>query len=404
MQRYLLIFAILLLATPVAAAVSFTVPSAFDMTLGESVTLTGTADSTTVIYLFMTGPGLNSNGVSLTDIQALAETGNYIRVPVTPDGRWKYTWYTQGISGRSGMEAGIYRIYATDLPLAARALPGCSGCSYTSIDIQVTKPSIQLPSGPAAGTLDLRSSVSGLTIYIDGAPWGTIPTVISGIPQGQRVIELRSDNYYSLSEEIIVTTGTTVITINPIPFPKTGTIRVSSDPEGELVYLNGAPVGMRTPAELTSISTGQQIIDLKPAGYNTWTRTVTVYPGKTEMLTANLVYPGAPETISPTMSPPPGETGSLHVSSTPVGSKVTVSGQLYGVTPLFIDTLTPGTYELTISHDGYIPWSTSVLVDTAFTIELSPSLQPIPQPTPSPFPILTVIGALLLFPLFFRRR
>ncbi|MDO9540186.1 MAG: PEGA domain-containing protein [Methanocalculus sp.] len=402
MLRYLIItLGLLILIAPVSATVSISTPSYQEVTLGQSITFTGTAEHTTVVYLLMTGPGINPNGVSLTDIQA---HGAMIRVLVEPDGTWAYTWFTQGISGKSGMTSGTYRIYASDTPLSANALPTCSGCAYSTVHVILTIPSVDTPTPASTGTLDLRSSVTGLSIYLDGTPRGTIPSIISGVPSGNRILELRSNSYYSWTQEVAVSDGTKIVTVNPTPIPKTGSISITSSPPDLVIFLNGANTGKSTPVVLTGIPLGMQIIDLKPAGYNTWTRTVTVYPGKTEILTANLVYPGAPETISPTMSPPPGETGSLHVSSTPVGSKVTVSGQLYGVTPLFIDTLTPGTYEVTISHDGYIPWSTSVLVDTAFTIELSPSLQPIPQSTPSPSPILTVIGALLLFPLFFRRR
>lgn len=406
MLRCLIItLGLLILIAPVSATVSIANPSYQEMTFGKSITFTGTADHTTVVYLFMTGPGLNPSGVSLTDIHALVNTGNMIRVLVEPDGTWAYRWFTQGISGKSGMTSGTYRIYASDTPISATALVTCSGCTYSTVDIILTIPSVDTPPSGSTGTLDLRSSVPGLSIYLDGTPRGTISSVISGVPQGNRIIELRSSSYYSWSQEVAVSDGTKIITINPTPIPKTGSISITSSPPDLVVFLNGANTGKSTPVLLTGISPGMQIIDLKPAGYNHWTRTLTVYPGKTEMLTANLVYPGAPLTISPTMTSPPGATGSLRVSSTPAGSNVMVGGQLYGVTPLFIDTLTPGTsYDVTISHDGYIPWSSTVLVDAGYTIELSPSLQLIPAPTPSPLPILPVIGALLLFILFLRRR
>ena len=185
--------------------------------------------------------------------------------------------------------------------------------------------------------------------------------------------------------------------MNPIPFPQKGMIRVNSVPEGMLVYLNGAPVGAITPTEIPSVGTGQQIIDLKPDGYLPWSRTVIVYPGKTEVLTASLTPIGTSVTQMP-------QTGSLSVTSTPLGAKVEVEGMLKGVTPLSVDSLTPGQTRVTIAQTGYLSWSGDVMIIAGETVNLAPALDPLPQPTPSPLPPLPLIGALLLVSLLLWRK
>lgn len=396
-----LLLGLALLALPASAAVSFSTPSPVDLMLGDPITLTGTADHTTVIYLFMTGPGLNPNGVSLMDRQALVETGNTIRVPVTQDGYWEYTWYTRGITGKSGLSGGTYTLYASDTPNHAGALSQCTACAYDTTQVALTIPVSESPSPAATGTIDIRSASPGLSVHLDGAPRGSVPVVLTGIPVGNHALEFRSSSYYSLSIGVDVAEGTQTVHASPVVFPKTGSISVTSSPSGYPIIINGANTGTITPGTVTGLTPGLQIVELRPPGYNTWKRSVTVYPGKTEMLVADLVSPGAPATPVPT--PLPTETGSLRVTSIPTGANVNVGDQYYGITPVTIPDLATGPHQVTISLTGYGTWSGTVSIASGETLDLTPTLSPLPQPTPTPFPVFAVFAALLVALLAVRR-
>lgn len=399
-----LLLGLAFLALPASAAVSFTVPSSIDLTLGDPLTLTGTADHTTVVYLFMTGPGLNPNGVSLNERQALVETGNIIRAYVTPEGTWEYTWYTKGITGKSGLSAGTYTIYASDTPQHAGALARCTGCAYATIRVELSIPATQPSPQATLGNIDIRAP-PGMTIKLDGIPMGATPSVLNGVNTGLRVLELKSDSYYSWSDRVSVSEGaTTIITASPRSIPRTGSISVSSSPSGYPILINGAPSGTLTPGTVTGVSAGVQIVELRPPGYNNWKRTVTVYPGKTEVLVADLVYPGAPATITPVPTPQPAETGSLRVSSIPGGANVHVDGRFYGISPVTIPDLAPGSHQVTIQLPGYEPWSGTVAIASGQTLDLAPSLSPLPQPAPAPFPVFALFAALVAALLLIRRR
>jgi len=396
-----LLLGLALLALPASAEVSFSTPSSTDLTFGDPLTLTGTADHTTVLYLFMTGPGLNQNGVSLTDMQALVETGNMIRTYVSPEGHWEYTWFTQGISGKSGLSAGTYTIYASDTPQHAGALAKCTGCAYDMITVKLSIPATRPTPTTGMGSIDIRAP-PGLTIKMDGMPIGATPSILNGVNVGLRAIELKSDNYYSWSEDVGVSEGTTVIVnANPITFPKTGSISVTSSPSGYPIIINGANTGIITPGTVTGLTTGLQIVELRPPGYNNWKRSVTVYPGKTEMLVADLVSPGAPATPA---TPVPAGTGSLRATSIPAGANVNVGDRYYGITPVTIPDLATGSHQVTISLTGYEPWSSTVSITAGETLDLAPTLNPLPQPTPAPFPVFALFAALLAVLVVFRRR
>jgi len=399
-----LLLGLALLALPASAAVSFSTPSPVALTLGDPITLTGTADHTSVLYLFMTGPGTNPNGVSLNDRQALAETGNLVRTYVTPEGRWEYTWFTQGISGKSGLSAGTYTVYASDTPQHAGLLKKCTGCAYDTITVTLSIPAVQPTASAEMGSIDLRAP-SGLTIKVDGMPRGATPSILTGLSTGVRAIELKSDKYYSWSEGVEVVEDTTVIiNANPRTLPKTGSISVTSSPSGYPIIINGAPSGTLTPGTVTGLTAGLQIVELRPPGYNNWKRSVTIYPGKTEMLVADLVSPGAPATTAPAPPPLPEATGSLRVTAIPAGANVNVGDRFYGISPVTIPDLATGPHQVTISLTGYAPWSGTVSIVSGETLDLAPTLNPLPQPTPTPFPLFAVFAALLAAFFVVRRR
>lgn len=395
-RLFLLSLGLLLLVLPGAASVSFTTTEPIDIALGDSVTLTGTAEHTTVLYLFMTGPDLYPTGVSLMDGSARADSGDTIRVPVNPDGSWEYAWHTQGISGKTGLKAGTYTLYASDTPGNVHTLARCTTCRYATIIADIIIPQPKEPASET-GSIDIRVPAgTNPTIYLDGAPRGTAPALITGVPTGSRVLELRSAASYSWSAIVQVTEGTTVLTADPLPLPHSGSITITSSPPGIPILRNGAPTGKNTPAILTDVSTGKQIINLRKDGYHPWTRTITVYPGKTEVLVASLVSSEPADTPEPSPPPAPVETGALRVTSVPAGAEVTLNNQLYGKTPFHATDLAPATYQVRISSPGYAPWSGTVTIAAGETLDISETLSPLPGPAPTSLSVFPALIALLV--------
>jgi len=98
-----------LLATPAAAA-------DIDMVgyLGETFTLHGYSYVSDSVYLFMTGPGLPANGVTLTDTSLQADQGHFTVVDVDENQEWTYTWKTSRIEPQ--IDPGTYIVYVTNKP------------------------------------------------------------------------------------------------------------------------------------------------------------------------------------------------------------------------------------------------------------------------------------------------
>ena len=99
-----LIFAVLVCALfPAVSAATLTINASPPQAhFGDVVTLSGTVTgvSTIAVYLFIVGPGLDTRGVTLENLNIAAGRGLFTTAPVNlTDGCWTYRWDTSVILG-----------------------------------------------------------------------------------------------------------------------------------------------------------------------------------------------------------------------------------------------------------------------------------------------------------------
>ena len=145
---YFLIAAVLMLGAvvPCAALPVITVSASPQQAhIGDAVTLNGTVSGITTIavYLFVTGPDLDTRGVTLDNLNIPAGRGLFTTAPVRlADGSWTYRWDTSVILGT--LKPGNYTVYVESSPLDR--LRTNSG-DFATVDVEF------LPSNqPATGT------------------------------------------------------------------------------------------------------------------------------------------------------------------------------------------------------------------------------------------------------------
>jgi hypothetical protein len=134
-------FLILIALLPVSAQTVTTVtinatPSVVH--IGDMVTLTGTVSGiqTIAVYLFLTGPDLDSRGVTLENLNIPAGHGLFTTAPVNmKDGTWMYPWDTSIILGN--MNPGKYTVYVVTTPIDRERF---SHGGYASTDITFLPP------------------------------------------------------------------------------------------------------------------------------------------------------------------------------------------------------------------------------------------------------------------------
>jgi hypothetical protein len=118
--------------------------------------------------------------------------------------------------------------------------------------------------------------------------------------------------------------------------PLTGSLEVSANVEGATVYLDGETLGA-APARRDEIPNGRHSVRVEAQGFRTFERTVNIEGGREAQVQALL------------QAAPVG----LRVESDVPGAQVFVDRRYIGTTPLTVDDLGPGTYEVTVSAEGY---------------------------------------------------
>jgi hypothetical protein len=108
-----------LLIAPAGAATTLTISaSPRQAHIGDVITINGTVSgiATIAVYLFVTGPDLDTRGVTLDNLNIPAGRGLFTTAPVRlSDGSWTYTWDTSVILGT--MTPGKYTIYVVSSPV-----------------------------------------------------------------------------------------------------------------------------------------------------------------------------------------------------------------------------------------------------------------------------------------------
>ncbi len=116
-------------------AVTITAAGTGTYYLGEEITLEGTCTDSEKVYLFLTGPNLDSNGVALTGNMNAVTNDSAITFTVEDveaDDTWSYKWNTGGLL--RSLDSGGYTIYAVSKP---RDKKGLSDAEYDTISIQL---------------------------------------------------------------------------------------------------------------------------------------------------------------------------------------------------------------------------------------------------------------------------
>ncbi|TAJ43446.1 hypothetical protein CUJ86_10645, partial [Methanofollis fontis] len=120
----------------------------------------------------------------------------------------------------------------------------------------------------------------------------------------------------------------------------TGTIQVNSTPAGANISLNGVATGSETNATLSAIPAGTYNVSATKSGYDTGYQSITLTGDATASVNFTLVQ----------------QVGTLQVNSTPAGALISINGSSTGnYTNATFSNYLPGTYNVTVELDGYIP-------------------------------------------------
>jgi hypothetical protein len=168
-------------------------------TIGEVIPVSGTAPTADMVYLFMTGPVIPSQGSRMDSSISPVVTGKpdtFTQVPVEGD-NWSYSWQTGRVSG--GLAPGLYTVYAATAPVAKNAL---SGVPYSSMDIYLSQP-------VTTGTIEVQSVPSKAQVEVNGKYAGNTPIDLPGLSPGTYQVTISLSEYVPYTELVNLSAGET---------------------------------------------------------------------------------------------------------------------------------------------------------------------------------------------------
>lgn len=223
---------------------------------------------------------------------------------------------------------------------------------------------------PKIAQLNLSSTPPGASILVDGKPLGALTPTSIPLPSDKSrvVVRLELAGFKPFEQELEYTPGQTAL-IGPSLVPAATGIRVSSTPSGARIWLDQKDTNRATPAELEGLEPNRSYrVALRLKGHTTWVQELTLKPGETLELRANLQSEEREKTaLAPTPRPPerekpavpdkvapipdtsarPAVTGSatLILNTAPPESEVYVDGQRKGEAPVRL-TVNSGTHKV----------------------------------------------------------
>ena len=216
-----------------------------------------------------------------------------------------------------------------------------------------------------SGSLDIKSSPAGATVFIDTVNRGVTPLVLTMITPGNHIIRCMKSGFGDQSRTVPVSANqTTNVNFILETLQSDGSVFVQSNPSGARIYLDNTDTGFVTPKTLTNVSAGSHLIRCSLNGYDDNSQTVSVSTGQKANVTLNLTNIPA---------------GSIFVQSNPTGAKIYLDGPDTGfLTPRTIVNVSAGSHVIRCSLNGYDDNSQTVSVSAGQTANLTINLTIIP--------------------------
>ena len=139
---------------------------------------------------------------------------------------------------------------------------------YSTVTLTLVKPK---------GRLDIQSRPAEASIFLDGKEVGKTPRIIRDVEAGEHEIVLQSKGYIPMKKRVRLGVKKLRKLVR-IKLRRAGEIRVTSTPNGAVVFIDGKKSG-QTPLDL-SIAPGRRHIKVELSGHSAVTQKVRVEAGK----------------------------------------------------------------------------------------------------------------------------
>lgn len=206
------------------------------------------------------------------------------------------------------------------------------------------------------GIIDVTTVPSSAEITCDGEP---ASDMITGLAPGPHLITAKRDGYLTARKTVDLIDRQASVTLELEPI--TGFLLIHSEPSGAEVQVGTIASGT-TPLLVPECPLGTHTVRFSKQGYH-------------EASVPVKVDSRLPKKVEATLE---SNTGQLVINSFPQGATVVLDGGNRGTTPVTIETLEKGSYEVELSLEGYEDFDERVSVSAGETARVEAKLVGIP--------------------------
>ncbi len=185
------------------------------------------------------------------------------------------------------------------------------------------------------GGVNISSEPPEAEVYINGVYRGRTPILITGLIVGDYQVRLSREGYVDWSQEARISNGK-IDRLNIRLERAKASLEIISTPLQAEIYIDREYYSL-SPALIGELSPGTYLIEIVKLGYDEWRGNVELSPGETKGLEVTLNIP----------------TSSFRIVSFPPSSSVYLNDEYKGETPLYIERIPVGIYQLRVSKPGY---------------------------------------------------
>ena len=222
----------------------------------------------------------------------------------------------------------------------------------------IDKPQVEfdLQLKPAFGSIEVTSTPAGAQVFLDGENTGKVtPCTLTEVDSGEHDVRVTMRKYSPQSSTVTVSDGQTT-SVALTMASRFAQVTVSTLP-GASIKVNGEAKGVGSFTE--NLMEGLYDIEVTLASHRPATKQIEVEAG-------------VPQSIE--LSPTP-IYGSLDVESKPMKANITINGKNYGYTPITINDLLIGEYDVVLSKEGCATVTEHVTISENSTAAINATLQ-----------------------------
>jgi len=135
---------------------------------------------------------------------------------------------------------------------------------------------------PQTGFLGIVSVPDNATSYIDGAVFGTTPTMLLRVSAGNHQLLVQKPGYWNYTQTLEIAGGSSsLVQADLEKIPDDGTLIVDSAPTGASVYINGTYKTV-TPVTFENIPAGNYTLEFRKLNYTSQNITLPLTEGRYE--------------------------------------------------------------------------------------------------------------------------